>query len=40
VPFHDRLGGELERHFKRSASQGDDDLVFCHPETGNPAKGV
>jgi integrase len=36
VPFHDRLGGELERHFKRSAYQGDDDLVFGHPETGNP----
>jgi integrase len=36
VPFHDRLGGELDQHFKRSAHQADDDLVFCHPETGNP----
>jgi integrase len=25
--------GKLERHFQRSAYRGDDDLVFCHPET-------
>ena len=31
VPMHDRVGQELERHFQRSAYQGDDDLVFCHP---------
>lgn len=30
------MAGELERHFQRSALQGDDDLVFCHPETGSP----
>lgn len=36
VPFNNRLGQELERHFKRSAYQGDDDLVFAHPETGKP----
>ena len=34
VPMVDRVGGELERHFKRSAFQGDDDLVFPHPHTG------
>lgn len=36
VPFRDRLGGELERHFQRSAYTADADLVFAHPETGNP----
>ncbi len=35
VPMADRLAGELERHFQRSDFVGDDDLVFCHPETGN-----
>jgi integrase len=30
----DRVAGELERHFQRSAYQGDDDLVFAHPHTG------
>jgi len=36
VPMADRLGGELDRHFKRSLYRGDDDLVFCHPQTGDP----
>lgn len=36
VPMNDRLAGELERHFQRSAFQTDDDLPFAHPETGNP----
>ena len=36
VPMADRLGGELERHFQRSAYQADDDLVFGHPDTGHP----
>jgi integrase len=27
---------ELERHFQTSAYHADDDLVFCHPETGAP----
>ena len=36
VPLADRVAGELDRHFKRSAYQGDDDLVFCHPQTGRP----
>jgi integrase len=36
VPMADRVAAELERHFQRSAFQGDDDLVFCHPHTGGP----
>ena len=36
VPLADRVAGELDRHFKRSAYQQDDDLVFCHPQTGKP----
>lgn len=36
VPMADRVAGELERHFQRSAYQDDGDLVFCHPHTGNP----
>jgi integrase len=34
VPLADRVAGELDRHFQRSAYQADDDLVFCHPRTG------
>jgi integrase len=34
VPMVDRVAGELERHFQRSAFQGDEDLVFPHPHTG------
>ena len=34
VPLIDTVAGELDRHFKRSAYQGDDDLVFPHPEKG------
>jgi len=36
VPLADRVAGELDRHFTRSAYKGDEDLVFCHPETGGP----
>lgn len=36
VPIADRVAGELERHFQRSAYQAGDALVFCHPHTGNP----
>ncbi len=36
LPMADRLGGELDRHYKRSVFQGDDELVFCHPQTGDP----
>lgn len=32
----DRVAAELERHFQRSRCQADDDLVFCHPDTGHP----
>jgi integrase len=35
VPMADELAGELDRHFKRSHYQGDDDLVF-----GDPARGT
>jgi integrase len=35
VPMTDRVAGELERHFKRSAYHADSDLVFCHPQTGD-----
>jgi integrase len=31
----DRVARELERLFQRSRWQGDDDLVFSHPETGH-----
>lgn len=34
IPMADRLAGELERHFQRSAYQDDEDLVFCHPQRG------
>ncbi|MCW2980619.1 MAG: site-specific integrase [Solirubrobacterales bacterium] len=32
----DRVAGELERHFKRTAFDADEDLVFPHPRTGGP----
>lgn len=35
VPMADRLAGELERHFQRSAYRSDEDLVFCHPHSGH-----
>lgn len=35
VPMADRLAGELERHFQRSAYRSHEDLVFCHPHTGH-----
>jgi integrase len=31
----DRVARELECHFRESAYQGDVDLVFPHPESGN-----
>jgi integrase len=31
----DRLARELELHFQCSAYRTDEDLVFCHPHTGN-----
>jgi integrase len=36
VPLADRVAGELDRHFQRSAYQRDDELVFCHPANGEP----
>ena len=35
VPMADRLARELELHFQRSAYRTEEDLVFCHPHTGN-----
>jgi integrase len=36
VPLPKQVATELEHHFQRSAYQADTDLVFCHPQTGNP----
>lgn len=36
VPMPDRVARELEEHHSRSLFQGDDELVFCHPQTGSP----
>ncbi len=36
VPLAMRVASELEALHRRSAYQGDSDLVFAHPETGNP----
>ena len=30
----DRVAGELERRYQRSAYQADEDLVFCDPVLG------
>ena len=34
VPLADRLGGELDRLYRITAYDGDDDLVFANPLTG------
>jgi integrase len=36
VPLADRAAAELDRHYQRSAYRADEQLVFCHPHTGNP----
>ncbi len=36
VPMADAVGATLDDHFKASRWQGDDDLVFAHPDTGEP----
>jgi len=36
VPLADAVGAALDHHFKASAWQADDDLVFAHPITGEP----
>jgi integrase len=41
VPMSSRVGGELDRLFKASSRQADDDLVFGDPLTGKPlARGA
>lgn len=39
VPLALRFARELELLYQRTAWQGDDDLVFCHPHTGGPYDG-
>jgi integrase len=36
VPMAARVAVELERQFRTTAFPADDDLVFCHPATGDP----
>lgn len=36
VPLADRVAAELEHHYQRTPYQLDDELVFCHPDTGKP----
>jgi len=36
VPMADAVGAALDLHFQQSRWQGDDDLVFAHPATGEP----
>jgi integrase len=36
VPMTDRLAGELDSWSQRTVYHGDEDLVFAHPQTGNP----
>jgi integrase len=36
VPMADRLARELDRWSRRTAYRADSELVFGHPETGNP----
>ena len=36
VPMADRIARELDRWSRRSSYSADEDLVFAHPETGNP----
>jgi integrase len=36
VPMADEVGGELQRLLQGSGWQGDGDLVFAHPATGEP----
>jgi integrase len=39
VPLADRLGGELDRLYRETVYQADDDLVFANPHTGTPLDG-
>ena len=38
VPLADDAAGALERLFQRSRFQGDDELVFAEPDTGEPLR--
>ena len=40
VPLADRLGGELDQHYRQTAYQADADLVFANPHTGAPLDGA
>ena len=40
VPMADRLAGELDRYSRRTEYNGEDDLVFAHPELGTPVDGA
>ena len=40
VPMADRLLRDLDAWSQRTAFNGDDDLVFAHPETGNALDGA
>ncbi|HEY4897749.1 MAG TPA: site-specific integrase [Solirubrobacteraceae bacterium] len=39
VPIADRLLGELDAWSRRTAFDGENDLVFAHPQTGKPLDG-
>lgn len=39
VPLADRLCGELDRLYRQTAYQADDDLVFANPHTWRPMNG-
>jgi integrase len=40
VPLADRLGGELDRHHRRTVYSADQDLVFANSHTGAPLDGA
>lgn len=40
VPMADRLLGQLDRWSQRTDFPGDDELVFAHPQRGNPLDGT
>jgi integrase len=40
VPMHDRLAAALDAHHRQTPYDGDEDLVFAHPQTGGPLDGT
>jgi len=40
VPLANRLGGELDLRYRRTAYQANEDLVFGNPHTGTPLDGA